>query len=249
MVVVRCPEREGDLVNNRASVTLLLLASVAAGQAKPASVPTPKPETPHLRFVKEYVRQLIEDEGLKTNGEKELGEDKTPNEKFSTGIYFSKSTQLELRSQIAMLKSMRLNDPFDTLIPSLVSFYQRQIELHQKLIDIGNKFLGGPKASVDYQALAAKMPEIWAELDDARKAMFDATALVFMTLIDQKPDSQDHVSHLLITKAEKADLQDQLAIMLKDEPDKGDHDYYISAAMVLRGGLQREYECADEPWD
>jgi hypothetical protein len=42
-----------------------------------------------------------------------------------------------------------------------------------------------------------------------------------MTLIDPKPDSQGHASRLLITKAEKVDLQDQLDIMLKDEPDKG----------------------------
>ena len=234
---------------NIASVTLLLVASVAAGQANPAHAPIPKPETPHLTFVKEYVRELIEDEDLKTKSEKELGEAKTPNEQFSTGIYFSKSTQLELRSQITMLKSMRLNDPFDTLIPSLVRFYQLQIHLHQKLIDISSKFLGGPKAGVDYQALAAKVPEIRAELDEARKGVFDSAPLVFMALIDEKPDSQGHASHLLITKAEKADLQDRLSIMLRDEPDKGDHDYYISAAMLLRAGLQKGYKCADEPWD
>ena len=236
-------------MNKKALATLLLLAGIAAGQTKPAHAPTPKPETPHLRFVKEYVRELIEDEGLKATGEKELTEAKTPNEQFSTGIYVSKSIPLELRSQIAMLKSMRLNDPFDTLIPNLIGFYQRQIELHQELIDISGKFLAGPKAGVDYEALGAKVPEIRAELDNVRKALFEAAALVFMTLIDQKPDSQDHVSHLLITKAEKADLQDQLDIMLKDQPDKGDHDYYISAAMVLRGGLQKGYKCADEPWD
>jgi hypothetical protein len=236
-------------VNKRALATLLLLAGIAAGQTKSAHAPTPKPETPHLRFVKEYVRELIEDENLKATGEKELGQAKTPNEQFSTGIYVSKSTQLELRSQIAMLRSMRLNDPFDTLIPSLIGFYQRQIELHQELIDISSKFMAGPKAGVDYQALATKLPEIRAELDDIRKAVFEAAALAFMTLIDQKPDSQGHVSHLLITKAEKADLQDQLDIMLKDEPDKGEHDYYISAAMVLRGGLQKGHKCADEPWD
>lgn len=195
------------------------------------------------------MRELIEDESLKANGEKELSEAKTPNQQFSTGIYFSKSTQLELHSQIAILKSMRLNDPFDSLIPSLIGFYQRQIDLHQQLINIGSKFLAGPKEGVDYQALAAKVPEIRAELDDSRKAVFEATALVFMTLIDQKPDSQGHVSHLLITKAEKADLQDQLEILLKDALEKGDHDYYISAAMILRGGLQKGHKCADEPWD
>jgi hypothetical protein len=97
------------------------------------------------------VRELIEDENLKVTSEKELSEAKSLNEQFSTGIYFSKSTQLELRSQVALLKTMRLNDPFDTLIPSLIGCYQRQMELHQELIDIGGKFLAGPKEGVDYQ--------------------------------------------------------------------------------------------------
>jgi len=200
--------------------------------------------------VKEFVRELIEDESLKTNGEKELSGAKTPNEQFSAGIYYSKSTQLELRSQIAMLKSMRLKDPFDTLIPSLIGSYQQQIDLHQRLIDISGKFMAVvPKEGVDYQALAARVPEIRAELDEARKALFDAAALVFMSLIDMKADSQGHASHLLITKAEKADLENQLEILLKDVPEKGDQDYYISAAMILRGGLQKGYKCADDPWE
>ena len=227
----------------------LFLVSIAVGQTKPAHPPhAAKPETPHLNVVKEYVRELIEAEDLKTNGEKELSEAKTLDERFSAGIYYSKSTQLELRSEIRMLQSMHLKDPFDSLIPSLVAFYGDQIKLHQQLIDISDKFLAGPKEGVDYQALGAKVPEIRAELDDSRKSVFQAAALVFMTLIDEKPDSQGHVSHLVITKAEKADLEQQLEIMLKNEPeDKGDHDYYISAAMVLRGGLQKGHKCADEP--
>ena len=235
---------------NKITLAIILLsAGVAAGQSKPARPTTHKPETPHLQFVKEYVRELIEDEDLKMNGEKELDEAPTPNEKFSAGIYVSKSTQLTLRSQTRMLKSMHLNDPFDDLIPTLIAFNQRQIDLHQKLIDMSGKFLAGPRPGVDYQALAAKMPEIRAEMDDVRKGLVNAAPLVFMSLVDMKPDSQNHVNHLIITKAEKADLEAQLNILLKDEPDKGDHDYYISAAMILRGGLQKGYKCADEPWD
>jgi hypothetical protein len=229
----------------------LFVVNIAVGQTKPAHpARTPKPETPHFNVVKEYVRELIEDEDLKTTGEKEFSEAKTLDERFSAGIYYSKSSQLELRSQIRMFQSMHLNDPFDTLIPSLIGFYGNQIDLHQRLIDISGKFMAGPKEGVDYQALAAKFPEIRAELDDSRKAVFQAAALLFMSLIDEKPDSQGHVSHLLITKAEKAELKEQLDIMLKSEPDnKGDHDYYVSAAMVLRGGLQKGHKCADEPWD
>ena len=237
-------------MSKRTIVVLLLSVGIAAGQTHPSHAPAPNPETPHLRFVKEFVRELIEDESRKASGEKELGEAKTPNEKFSAGIYFSKSIQLELRSQINMLKTMRLKDPFDTLIPSLVSSYQLQINLHQKLIDISGKFMAVvPKEGVDYQALAAKMPEIRAELDEARKALFDAAALVFMSLVDMKADSQGHANHLLITKAEKAGLEDQLGIILKDLPEKGDQDYYISAAMILRGGLQKGFKCSDEPWE
>jgi hypothetical protein len=235
---------------NKIAIALLFLVNIVVGQTKPAHpAHAPKPETPHLNVVKEYVRELIEAEALKTNGEKELSEAKTLNERFSAGIYYSKSTQLELRSEIRMLQSMHLNDPFDTLIPSLIAFYQDQINLHQRLIDISDKFLAGPKEGVDYSALGAKVPEIRAQLDDSRKSVFQAAALVFMTLIDQKPDSEGHVSHLVITKAEKAELQEQLALMLKNEPDNGDHDYYISAAMVLQGGLQKGHKCADDPWD
>lgn len=144
---------------------------------------------------------------------------------------------------------MHLKNPFDTLIPGLIGAYQQQIDLHQKLIDITYQFMSGPKEGVDYQALAAKVPEIRAELDESRKALFNAAALVFMSLIDMKPDSEGHTSHLLITKAEKVDLQNQLEILLKGVPEKGDKDYYISAAMILRGGLQKGYTCADEPWE
>jgi hypothetical protein len=219
---------------------------VTTGQNKPVHV---KPETSPIVFVKEYVRELISDEDLKTNGQKELSEAKTTEEQISTGIYFSKSVQLDLRSQIRMLKGMRLAKPFETLIPDLIGFYQHEVELHQSLIDINSKFIAGPRSGVDYQALAAKLPQIRAELDATQKAVFEATPLIFMALIDQKPDSQDHLSHLVITRAEKSELQDQLEIMLNHEPEKGDHDYYISAALVLRAGLQKGHKCADEPWE
>lgn len=108
--------------------------------------------------MQEYVRELIEDEDLKTHGEKELNEAKTANEEFSACIYVSRSTQLALRSQILMLKVMHLDDPFDRLIRDLIALYERQIELHQNLIDMCGKFLSGPKPGVDYQTLGAKMP-------------------------------------------------------------------------------------------
>jgi hypothetical protein len=208
-----------------------------------------QPETSHLAFVKEFIRETITSEDQMVSLQKELSEAKDPNEKISTGIYASKSIQLELRSQIAMLQSMRLDPPFETLIPDLVGFYQHEIELHQSLIEIASKFLAGPKPGVDYQALAVKMPQLRAELESTQKGVFEASPMVFMTLIDPKPDSQNHVSHLIITKQEKSDLLSSLDIILKDQPEHGDHDYYISAAMVLRDAFLKGYKCSDEPWE
>jgi hypothetical protein len=237
-------------VLKRQLTTFLLLVGIAVGQNKSVPGQSVKPETPHLDFVKEYVRELIEDENLKTSAEKELSETKSPLAQFSTGIYFSTSVQLELGSQINVLKTMRLDPPYEDLITGLIELYQDEIDLHQSLIDIETKFLEGPKPGVDYSALGAKMPQFRAGLESAQKAVFEATGLIFITLIDPKADSKGHTSHLLITRAEKSDLQDQLEIILKGQSDKGDHDYYISSAMVLREVLLKKgYKCADEPWE
>jgi hypothetical protein len=55
---------------------------MAAGQTKPSHAPTPSQRRLTSKFVKEYVRELIADESLKINGEKESGEAKTDNERF-----------------------------------------------------------------------------------------------------------------------------------------------------------------------
>jgi hypothetical protein len=104
------------LVKKRLASFLLLVGVVIAQKKNPAD---PRPETPRLVFVKEYVRELIADEDLKTTAEKEFAQAKSPAEQFSTGIYIGTSIQLELRSQIEMLKGMQLATPYETLIPDL----------------------------------------------------------------------------------------------------------------------------------
>ncbi len=98
---------------------------------------------------------------------------------------------------------MHLGGDFKTLIPTLTAFYQKQIELDQELIDISTKFLSGPKAGVDYGKLAAAVPQLRAKLEYIDRAILETVPLVASTLIDMKPDSQNHVSHLLITSEQR----------------------------------------------
>jgi len=237
-------------VSKRVLVCCLLLAGIVSGQSTPTPPSQKKtPETPHLRFVQEYVREINEDEVLQASSDKELGEAKTPNDQFLASIHAGKARQAALRSRIVGLKRMRLNDPFDTLIPTLIASYERQIELYQQMIDISGKFVAGPQAGVDYQALVSKLAGISAEFEVARKVTSEAAAKVFVTLIDQKPDSHGHASHLIITKAQKSALQDRLNLVLKDKSENAGEDQYAGAAMVLSAGLQKGFKCADEPWD
>lgn len=233
--------------------SLLLVARVATAQ-----VPVPdiagsaaqaaNEETSHLAFVTEYIRELARNEDTRASGEQEFKQG-AKDEALRIGIHASTLIQLELRSQIRMLKGMRLKPPFDELIPDITGFYEHKVALHQRLIDISTAFLAGPKPGVDYGKLAAEMPKVRAELEYVDHSLFDATPLVFATLIDEKPDSKNHVSHLIITKAERAKLIDELTGGFGSKLDQKDQSFTVSAASVLKAYFLKDYRCSDEPWE
>lgn len=69
---------------------------------------------------------------------------------FSNAIHTSTLFQLELDSQIRMLKGMRLNAPYDHLIPVITAFYEHKIALWQRMTDINSAFMASPKSGIDY---------------------------------------------------------------------------------------------------
>src|SRR6266404_3709301 len=167
-----------------------------------------KSETSHLAFVTEYIRELAAIENIRESGEQELKED--PNSTFSNMIHSSTLFQLELGSQIRMLRVMHLKAPYDQLIPNITAFYERKIGLWKRMAEIGSTFIGGPKPDVDYSKLGAEMPQIRGEMDFIDHALFENSPMVFATLIDLKADSKGHTSHLIITKEERTKLLDTL---------------------------------------
>jgi hypothetical protein len=208
-----------------------------------------KPETSHLKFVTEYIRELAAIEDLRASGEQELKKITRQEESFPISIHTSTLIRLELGSQIRMLKSMRLNAPFDEVIPNLVRFYEHKMELHQRLIDISKAFVAGPEEGVDYGKLAAEAPEIRAKNDYIDQALFESTPLIFATLIDPKADSKNHASHLIITKAERSKLIDDLNIRFGDKIDQKDQSYIVGSGSVLKTYLLKGYKCSDDPWE
>jgi hypothetical protein len=224
---------------------ICLAAALAVGA--PSTFGVEKPETSHLVFVTEYIRELSAIENIRDSGEKELKED--PNSTFSNMIHSSTLFQLELGSQIKMLRGMRLKAPHDQLIPNITAFYERKILLWKRMAEIGGAFIGGPKPGVDYSKLGAEMPELRGQLDFIDHALFEASPAVFATLIDLKADSKGHASHLIVTKEERAKLVDNLNTAFGTKLDAKDQNWSVSAASVLKAYLLKDFKSSDEPWE
>jgi TonB family protein len=208
-----------------------------------------KPETPHLVFVTEYVRELAAVEDIRASAEQENEKAEDNNAKFLDAIHSSTRFQLELRTQIRTLGKMHLNPPFDTLIPNIANLYEEKVKLYQELIDICTVMLAGPKPEVDYGKLAAEMPKARAKLEYIDETLLYATAAITYLLVDQRPDSQNHLSHLIITKAERAKLLSDLNSDFGDKLNQPNQNYTVSAAKLLNDLLLKDYKCSDDPWD
>jgi hypothetical protein len=231
----------------RVLINIVFTFTLVAGATPTFGIEPPK--TSHLAFVTEYIRELAENERLRAAGEQELNQS-TIDGKFTSAIHTSTSIQLELRSQIHMLRDMHLSAPFDKLIPDIIGFDQDKIALHQRLIDITSAFIAGPKPGVDYSSLAADMPKIRAQLEYDDHSLFEAAPLIFATLIDKKPDSMNHANHLIVSKAERAKLIDDLIVDFGSKLDQKDQNFTVGSASVLKAYfLKDDFKCSDEPWD
>lgn len=224
----------------------LLLSQV---QSKKPAAKAKVPETSHLVFVTEYIRELSAYEEIRSAAQEELKQDTTDNDTLSTNVHSSTLFQLELGSEVRMLRGMHLNPPLDYLIPGITKFDEQKVVLWRRLSHISSALLEGPKPGVDYSEFLAEVPKVRANLDYIDQALFEATSGVFATLIDLKPDSKGHTSHLIITKSERQKLISDLNTDFGSKLDQKNQDYTVSAASVLRAYLLKDFKCSDEPWD
>lgn len=231
----------GIALNRFVHAKIFLIAAILLG----LTVPSRAQEIQNLKFVSEYIRELGKVERLRSLAVEEL---KDESNRMASCIRSGTRFELELQSQISMLQGMRLDPPFEQLPASIASFYERKIVLYKKMSDGCTAMMSGPKPGVDYDAIAAGAPKLTAEMEYIDTALFDASPLVFATLIDPVPDANNHMSKLIITKAQRnkliADINSEFGTKL-DEKDQG---HIVGAAWVLRAYLGKEkgYSASDE---
>lgn len=165
-------------------------------------------ETPHYDVVAEFIKELADTKHFQDTAKIEIAETQKMEsaEKYSkimmATIRNSTRISLKLRASNHMLRSMKLMKPNETLIPALIYWNEQKLKLYDELSNIAKVFIGDPEPNVDYSKFAARMPEITATMEYIDESIFKLTPLVFILLIDQKPDSKNHLSHLAITKDE-----------------------------------------------
>lgn len=203
-------------------------------------------ETSHLAFVQEYVRELGQLEELRAAAEDELKR-KGANP-FTAGIHFGTRMQIALRTDIGQLNHIHLDPPFKELPADIVRLHEGKIKVYDRMIEIETQMLSRPKPGVDYGAMAAEMPKLRALLDSIDDSFLQMSALAFASLIDQtRPDKKGHLNRLVITKAEQQDLLMRLQNWFGAKPNQEHQNGIVGAASVLKGYLQKDYKCSDDP--
>ncbi|MFM0428184.1 hypothetical protein PQQ75_04140 [Paraburkholderia aspalathi] len=208
-------------------------------------------DTSHYEVASEFVRELVETKNYQDVAKTDFDSARKegPQEVMMAIIRNGTRIKLSLGESIGRLKQMHLAAPFDTLIPTLIELNNRKIALYDEMVSTAKVFVEGPKPGVDYGKLSAHMPEVTAQVEYVDETIFRATPLVFAAIVSQKPDSQNHLSHLSITRSQAQELVTSLQDGFGASMDAKDQSWTVSSASVLRDSLRdKGYKYADDPW-
>jgi hypothetical protein len=239
-------------MSNRIAMLVICLPAAFSLQAVHAN------ETSHFAFAREYARELGVIERLRASAESESKQKEGDSfaqtiRPLTMMIHYSTSMQIELGGNIAVLKGMQLDGRFASVAGDLVASYQDEIELLDRLREISkvmmSDLVGGSKPDHDYGAMVAEVPQLRASLESVNKQFVALSGLVFAALVDIRPDKEGHVSHLIITRDERAELLRQLTSDFGSKlAQKKGESSVTDAAGLLSDLLKKDFKCSDEPW-
>lgn len=208
-------------------------------------------DTSHYVVLSEFVRELVETRNNEDIAQSELASVPKGNtrEVMMTIIRNGTRVKLRLSATIARLQGMHLGPPFETVIPTLIDFYKQKLDLYDDMVETGKTFAEGPKPGVDYAKLSAHMPEVTAMVEYVDESIFKMTPMMFALVISQKPDSQNHLSHMAITRKQCQELLASLQRGFGASMDAKEQNWTVSSASVLRTYLRdKGYKYSDDPW-
>jgi hypothetical protein len=227
---------------------LLPILIVQAADAKPKAKPKPQ-DTPPYDIVSEYIRSLSAVHKIQqsaTNEPQNAGDDHV--QSMMNAIRNFTRLKLQLNVSIGMLKDMRLKrEPFDGLLENTIWIYKEKVKLFDEALKISKKTVGvTPKPGVDYEKMLARMPEITAQIEYLDESLFQLMVMVCGLLIDEKPDSEGHMSHLNISSEQRQSLIDSIDSAFGGSLNSKTMTYTVASAGMVKTFLQGGHKTTDE---
>ena len=231
-----------------ALLLLLPFLIVQTADAKPKEKPKLN-DTPSYDIAAEYIRSLSAVHFIQqsaTNEPKGGGDDHI--QSMMNAIRSFTRLKLELNASIGMLKGMRLKrELFDELIPSTIWIYKEKVKLYDEALKMSKMFVTAtPKPGVNYEKMAGRMPEITAQIEYLDETLFKSMVIVCGLLIDEKPDSEGHMSRLNISSEQRQSLIDRIDSSFGKSLNSKTMNYTAASAGMLKTFLQSGHKTTDE---
>jgi hypothetical protein len=226
-----------------------ILSAAIALWCAPVQSAAPIRATSSFDFFSRYVSDAATFEDLRAEARAEL-KPNDPKDTVMNCIHSGTAFDLEMAAAIRRMRGMKLATGLaetDEVPQDIASIYELRRAAMAKLTSLCTTMAEGPKPGVDYAAVAAEMPKLRAQLEYLDKTEYQASPLVFATLLSNRPDSQNHMSHMVITRDQRKRLLDQIEIAFGDKL-KDEHAIYAVAEMQLFRDKLIEFKCADDPW-
>lgn len=207
-----------------------------------------RPDTPYEDVVGEYIRSLGSIYQIQIKSQKQEYDDAT--QTLINVIENSRILTFQLQESINALKAMKVSKKrFEKLVPSTIKIYEEKLKLIEEVISISKKLLKTPKAGEDYSVYTGRIPEITARLEYLDETLFKITPMLCYLLIDDKPDAEGHMSHLIISKEQRDNIVKSIDMYfgngLKMEGEKT--PYAVASAVLVKTFLvEKGFLCTDE---
>lgn len=230
------------------SRTLLLIGIGVAlsGCVMTSAMAADAPASEPYEFVSAYIRTLSNLESIRSDAERDL-KSESDSQRMAGCIRNMESFQLELGPDISSLNEIHLTGAAKGIPQTVAGFFEFKRNAYRQMGDYCAQMVAGPKPGVDYATLAATVPKITALIEYIDKSIFDVSAMVFATLIRSTPDSQGHMSHLSITKAQMKSLARSIKLDFGAKLDQSKPNYIVSAAGIVYFYLTKKgYKGSDE---
>jgi hypothetical protein len=225
-----------------------LIVQTADAQTKAKSKAKPE-DTPPYNVASEYVRSFSAIHSIQQSALNEIKDGgENPVGSSMNAIRTFTRYKLEYGLSIRLLEGMRITrEGFNGLIPETVSLYKEKIKLYDEAMKISKAFMTStPKPGVDYEKMAARMPEITANLEYLDQTLPALTTMVCFLLIDEKPDSEGHMNNLNISSKERQSLIDRIDAGFDESINGKIMTYTVGSAVFLKGFLQGDRKSTDE---